>query len=103
MNVQKRPSGHLRLGIVLTVSWLALFATVYFASIWLYPNLVTLHFAWAYEWWETADLGMSPIPPAPYPSGVALAAALLPAFLGWLLLFLLPLAVRWVRDGYRVS
>lgn len=97
-------SGPVRLGIVLSVGWLTLCPLLYFLAIWAYPNFVTDHAAWAFSWHEEPEVSIGGIDFRPLRPGVAwvlYALCMAPIVTSWVLLFALPRAIYWVRDGFR--
>jgi hypothetical protein len=101
----KKRSGWLRLGVVVSVFWVALSVLVYFAGIVLYPSPLTNWLSRLYAWVESAPvmnrgIEFTPLYPTLQVWGLLLFTGL-PLFFGWLFLFIVPRSIRWIRDGFR--
>jgi len=103
--MKPRLSGPIRLGILLSATWIVITLLAYFLVIWLHPNAVTRHIPWAFSWLPTGEefLAGKDISTSPDASPVVYALSLLPIVVGWLVFFVIPRSIRWVIEGFRNS
>jgi hypothetical protein len=98
-------SGFKRLGIVCSGVWMLVAITGYFLGIYFYPSWLTNALSKFYTWVEGKPEvvnGLDFTPLAPTFNGLCLSlVVLLPVFIGWLVLFVIPRSVRWVRNGFQ--
>jgi len=104
---QKRASGFLRLGIVLTAAWLMIFPVFYWLVLSGFYSHPQLAYALGvlYTWIDgptehTTGLDFTPIIPQ-FSFLRFISFWLLPLFVSWLILYVLPRAIRWVAEGFR--
>lgn len=101
----RAPSGRLRLCVVASAFWALVSVISYLAGIWSYPSLLTSWLSTLYLWTNrpaVTDQGIELM--QSYPTVDAwklLALATLPVLFGWLLLYICPGSVRWIRNGFR--
>ncbi len=92
-------------GILCSAGWAFLGVTLYFVGILLHPSPLTDLFSRLYSWVEKElDGGRGvqiwPLSPTVNPYGLALLV-LFPVIMGWLLAYLMPHTVAWIREGFR--
>lgn len=101
-------SGWARLGIALSGVWVVLAPVAYFLGRASYPSWWTTAFDKLYAWVPSASgpvfdptLNMEVVPGEPQLDVAALGLFVaVPVLAGWLVLFLLPRTIRWVREGF---
>jgi len=98
-------SGYKRLGIFCSGLWMLLAVTAYYLGICFYPSFLTNTLSKLYTWVEGAsvmDKGIDFRPLNPTVDGFRLSLFIfLPVVTGWLLLYVIPRSIRWVRDGFQ--
>lgn len=95
--MRKLLSGYFRLGIVLSIAWLLIFPGIYFLGLKIFPLTLGDAMAGLYTW----------VYPSPRTWGrptinwfVLISYSILPVLVPWLLLFVIPSSIRWVRAGF---
>jgi hypothetical protein len=98
-------SGYKRVGIFCSGLWALVATTAYFLGIYFYPCFLTNALTKLYIWVEgPSELvkGIDLRPLNPTADGFRLSLFIfLPICIGWLVLYIIPRSVRWVRDGFR--
>jgi hypothetical protein len=103
----RHASGFLRLGIVLTATWLIVFPVFYWLVLSGFYSHRKLAYAlgFFYTWIEDAtvtDTTVGFVPIIPQFNFLRFVSFwVLPLVICWLVLFVLPRAIRWVVDGFR--
>ncbi len=98
----------MRLGIVVSVTWFLVSASLYFAGIATYPSRVTTALTRFYSWVDSPGgavrdahgIDFTPLEPVIHAPRLMLLT-ILPLVVGWLLLYVAPASIRWIRAGFR--
>ena len=95
-------NGYKRLGIFCSGLWVLVAVTVYYLGISFCPSSLTNLLHNLYDWVQgpAEVVGMKPNTPTADDFKLCLFI-LLPICTGWLVLFILPRSLRWVKDGFR--
>jgi hypothetical protein len=97
-------SGCKRLGIICSGFWMLVAVTIYFLGIHVYPSSFTNALSKLYTWVEGEPetvKGIDLTPLNPTMDGLKLSLfVLVPVMSGWLVLYVIPRSIRWVRDGF---
>jgi hypothetical protein len=97
-------SGYKRLGIFCSGLWLLLAATIYFLGIALYPSFLTNSLSKLYTWVDDTSVKATDswIPIIPTVNELRLSLfVLLPVVLCWTVLYVIPLSIRWIKEGFK--
>ena len=98
-------NGYKRLGIVCSGLWALLAAAAYFLGICFYPSFLTTALYKLYTWVEgpseiVKGIDFRPLNPSADCFRLSLFI-LLPICTGWVVLYVIPRSIRWVRDGFQ--
>jgi hypothetical protein len=98
-------SGYKRLGIVCSGFWALFVVTAYYLGIYFYPSFLTNALSKLYVWVDgptekIKGVDFTPLNPTPDAFRLSLLV-LLPICVGWLVFYIIPRSIRWVRDGFQ--
>lgn len=101
-------TGHVRLGIVLSVLWLIIFPSIYFLGLHVFPASFADSVWPLYRWLPGARVEVAPHSyfTQTYPTikwHALVLGSSLPVVIPWIVLFLIPRTIRWVRAGFATS
>jgi hypothetical protein len=94
-------SGYKRLGLVCSGVWMLLAVTAYFLGICIHQSFIATTLKKFYIWVPAPDWAQ-PSRPDPTFDGFGFSLfVFLPVVVGWLLLYVIPRSIHWVRDGFQ--
>ena len=95
--MRKTRTGYLRLGMVLSIAWLLVSQAIYFIGLKVFPLSLGNAMAYLYTWVYPSSHALG------HPTinwSVLISCSILPVVIPWLLFFVIPFSIRWVRAGF---